>query len=225
MAANEKVLERIKKMLTLGNDAGATEAERETALRMAYNVMAKYNLTIADLPSEAKGEDRCQQTFTINADAYARSLFSSVERLFFCKNFYIRLGSAGRDAHYFVGLESNALTAASMAQYLIKSIKREATVRYGKSAGTLARSFGTGTTSSICVRVKEMLANDTEGTPGTALALIKAHQSEEIENTNWLAAMGIAPKPAKPRTNTVLMDAYAEGVVYGRTVPLHKQLD
>ena len=56
MAANEKVLERIKKMLTLGNDAGATEAERETALRMAYNVMAKYNLTIADLPSEAKGE-------------------------------------------------------------------------------------------------------------------------------------------------------------------------
>ena len=53
MAANEKVLERIKKMLTLGNDAGATEAERETALRMAYNVMAKYNLTIADLPSEA----------------------------------------------------------------------------------------------------------------------------------------------------------------------------
>lgn len=226
MAADEKVLARIQKMLILGNDSGATEAERETALRMAYNVMAKYNLTIADLPQDEKGEDRCKQTFTINADAYARSLFASVARLFFCKYFYIRLGSAGRDAHYFVGLESNALTASSMAMYLIKSIKREATNRYGKSAGTLARSFGTGTTRSICLRVAEMLANanDTENVPGTALALIKAHQSEETENANWMEAMGITTKPAKPRTNTVELAAYFDGEAYGRTVPLNKQL-
>lgn len=224
MAADTKVLERIKKMLVLGNDSGATEAERETALRMAYNVMAKYNLTISDLPEEQKGEDRSRQEFTIHADAYARRLFSNVARLFFCKYFCIRLGSGGKDSHHFVGLESNAITASSMAMYLIKSIKREATVRYGKAAGPLARSFGTGTTASICGRVAEMLANDTESVPGTALALIKAHQSEERENTNWLVAACIMPKPGKARTEHVNADAYFEGIEYGKTVPLNKQL-
>ena len=34
MSEIEKVMDRVKKMLALGNCEGATEAERETALRM-----------------------------------------------------------------------------------------------------------------------------------------------------------------------------------------------
>jgi len=40
MSIENKVLERVKKMIALGNDSAATEAERETALRMAYNLLA-----------------------------------------------------------------------------------------------------------------------------------------------------------------------------------------
>jgi hypothetical protein len=44
MMTEDKILSRIQKMLALANDLAATEGERDNALRMAYNLMAKHNL-------------------------------------------------------------------------------------------------------------------------------------------------------------------------------------
>jgi len=68
MSIENKVLERVKKMIALGNDAAATEAERETALRMAYNLLAKYNLSMSDLPEDESHEARERQDVVISAD-------------------------------------------------------------------------------------------------------------------------------------------------------------
>ena len=70
----DKGLERVKKMLTLANDAGATEGERDNALRMAHATLAKHNLTLSE--AEAAGstpeEKRCDGAIETRNMPWAR---------------------------------------------------------------------------------------------------------------------------------------------------------
>lgn len=171
MNVENKVLGRIKKMLALGNDAGATEAERETALRMAYNLLAKHNLSMSDLPADQNNEAREELFTTISADKWARDLAAAVAKLFFCSYYFSRAGTAGKDRHYFVGRQSNTVTAMYMAEYLIKSVKREAGKRYKTPTTPQGRSFCVGAVSTIWRRVNQMIAKGTETTaPSTPTA-------------------------------------------------------
>lgn len=52
--ANEKIIERIKNLLALGTNDGATEAERALAMDRARRMMAQYCVTLCDLDSETK---------------------------------------------------------------------------------------------------------------------------------------------------------------------------
>jgi len=56
--SDEKLLDKIKKLITLANDAGATEAEADTAMSMANRLLLMHNLTMADvkLKPDAKFE-------------------------------------------------------------------------------------------------------------------------------------------------------------------------
>lgn len=222
---DNKVLDRIKKMLALSNDSGATEAERETALRMAYNTLAKYNLSLSDLPSEDTTEARERQDVVISADRWARSLSMAVAKLFFCKYFYSQTGTSGKDKHCFVGRQSNVITAKYMSEYLIKSIKREASKRYTSPTTPNGRSFCVGTVRSIGGRVEQMLQQDTESTPGNAVALIGVHKREEEANAAWLADEGTSLQTSKGRAdNSLRSGAYHSGKEYGKSVSLNQQV-
>jgi hypothetical protein len=90
--AEDKIFERIKKMLALANDLAASEGERENALRMAYNTMAKYNLDMAAV--EAHGKKAEEQRINFQNDSWswlwARQVNQIIGRLFFCKYYYGR---------------------------------------------------------------------------------------------------------------------------------------
>lgn len=225
MTDTNKILERVKKMVALGNDAGATEAERETALRMAYNLLAKYNLSMADLPEDDSAEARERQDVVISADRWARSLAQAVAKLFFCRYFYSSTGTSGKDKHCFVGRQSNCITARYMSEFLIKSVKREATSRYKSPTTPQGRSFCVGTVDSIRKRVEEMIKTDTESTPGTALVLVSLHEREADANQKWLDNAGLSLTTAKARAdNSLRAGAFYEGREYGKTVSLNQQV-
>lgn len=225
MNIENKVLERVKKMIALGNDAAATEAERETALRMAYNLLAKYNLSLSDLPEDGSNEARERQDVVISADRWARSLAQAVAKLFFCKYFYSQTGTSGKDKHCFVGRQSNVITARYMSEFLIKSVKRESTSRYKSPTSPQGRSFCVGTVDSIRKRVEEMLKQDTESTPGTALVLVTLHQREADANSKWLEQKGLSLTTSKARAdNSLRVGAFYDGREYGKTVSLNQQV-
>lgn len=225
MSDTNKILERVKKMVALGNDAGATEAERETALRMAYNLLAKYNLSMADLPEDQSNEARERQDVVISADRWARSLAQAVAKLFFCRYFYSQTGTSGKDKHCFVGRQSNVITARYMSEFLIKSVKREATSRYKSPTTPQGRSFCVGTVDSIRKRVEEMIKSETESTPGTALVLVSLHEREADANQRWLDNTGLSLTKAKARAdNSLRAGAFYEGREYGKTVSLNQQV-
>lgn len=221
----EKILDRVKKMLAIANDAGATEGERDNALRMSYNLLAKHNLSMADLPTEENNEVRERQDTVISADKWSRSLAQAVAKLFFCKYFYSRTNTSGKDKHCFVGRQSNCITARYMTEYLIKSVKREAISRYSSPTSPQGRSFCVGTVDSIRKRVEEMIKTDTESTPGTALVLVSLHQREADANAKWLEQAGLALTTSKSRAdNSLRAGAFYDGRDYGKTVSLNQQV-
>lgn len=224
--AVDKIIDRVKKMLALGNNAGATEAERETALRMAYNMLAKHNLSISDLPEDASDEVREELLSTISADKWARSLAFSIAELFFCNYYYQRTHTSGKDNHFFIGRQSNVVTAQYMAEYLIASVKKEATKQYKSPTSPLGRSFCVGTVASIRSRVKEMLKDGAEGSSaGTSVALVSLHEREKAANEQWLKQAGtVLVTTAKRADNSLLASGYHAGKEFGKTVSLNQQV-
>lgn len=223
---SDRVLDKIKKMLALGKDAGATEGEREAAMHHANLLLRKHNLSMMDLPPDQHTEAREEQSSTISADKWARSLASSVASLFFCNYYYCRTASAGKDEHYFIGKQSNVVTAAYMAEYLIKSVKREATKRYKSPTSPEGRSFCVGTVNTIRRRVEEMKRSAApDAAPGTAVVLANLYKLERDANEQWLANKGVTLHTAKARTdNSIVGDAYYAGREHGKSVSLNQQV-
>ena len=238
-AAENKILARVKKMLTLGNNAAATEAERDTALRMAYNLLAKHNLSAADLPADQNDEAREEQTFTMCGDVYIRTICNSMAELFFCKYFFVRQG-AGKDSHFFIGRQSNVVTARYMAEYIVKSVRKEAAKRFKTATTPEGRSFGVGATRSISRRVQELKAHDVSkaesdanvhdvvrlgGIPGSSLALAKYAEAEETSNEDFYLTLYKKPvKETTERASRIQPDAFHQGREFGNKVSLNQQV-
>lgn len=220
----ESVLARVKKMIALGTDSGATEGERENAMRMAHNVLAKYNLTMSDLPEEQE-EARERNVITVCADKWFRVLAMQVSKLCFCNYCFSRTSVSGKDQHHFIGRQSNVATATYMAEYLLKGIRREASARFGGATTPQGRAFCCGATSSISNRIAALLKGGVEGVPGTALVVADLHVTEDAANTAWMSQTGIVVREQKARAQRpVDAFAYYDGQEYGQQVSLNKQL-
>ncbi len=245
----ERVLSRVKKLMTLANDAAATEGERDNAMRMAHATLAKYNLSMSEAErSGAKPEEqRTGEAMEGRDYPWMRTAAYSVAQLYFCEYFYI-LQYGGKVKHFFIGKTSNVYTAQEMTKYIISSIDREAqkvsTERTGKSGGTYWRSFCKGAAYQVHVRCRKireeaeeesreeaeeakLLAAGAENrTTGTALVLASVYESEKKANTEFMQTkMGINDlRPGRGRERNTAADAHAEGRAYGDRVSLNKQI-
>lgn len=223
MADIDKIAERIKKLLAIANNAGATEGERDTALKMAQHIMTKYNLDESDLPQE-KQEPRTIEEMMMSGDTWVRSVGGSVARLFFCKYYFTRTGTAGRDNHKFVGKTSNVVTSLYMFEYLVKNLKKEASKNYHSVTSREGRSFCVGAADAIRKRVVEMLeAEKSDAVPGRELVLKSLYERELDANLNFLRSMGIYLKQSG-RSSNVDPNAFGGGILHGKSVGLNRQV-
>lgn len=61
----DSIIKRIKKLLTLANNSGATEAEAKNAMAMAQRLMTKYNISVANVGDEKPKQNiRHEEYFT-----------------------------------------------------------------------------------------------------------------------------------------------------------------
>src|ERR1700733_3738020 len=159
---SDKILEPVRKMLRLANDAGATEGERDNAMRMAHATLAKYNLDLAAIESTTQthnpDEPRIETVGTFGGWPWARSVCHSVAELFFCSYIYSKGQSAWKTHHYFIGRTSNATTAAIVAEFVVGAVSREAQrlARECYGGAGFVRSFGWGAASRVRERVQQL---------------------------------------------------------------------
>jgi alkylhydroperoxidase/carboxymuconolactone decarboxylase family protein YurZ len=236
----DRILARVAKMLNLAANDGATEGERDNALRMAHATLAKYNLDISQATITLHGkkgvttEPREKSDELYLGVMWARQIAFAVGKLFFCHYHYSKVPRNQHKArHIFIGNHANVVTAQGMAKYLVSSVHREAQ-RYSNAAGgdySAYRSFATAAMVRIAARCEALRREamdktpKSSATPGMALALSDVYQNELEANRRHLVALGVALTTRKQSAKGAFdHDAARAGSAYGATVSLNRQL-
>lgn len=226
----EKALERVRKMLALSKDKGATEGERDNALRMAHATLAKYNLTMAEAEADGgkHGEKRDEGQQEVLAWPWMRHVQYAVAKLFFCVYYYSKSQRKNYSIGTFVGRESNVETAKEISAYVIQSITKEAN-QHRKNGGDWL-SFCKGAANRIVERCDELRdsaekqSNDVK-TPGTAIVLASFYQQEEQANRQFLATIGVNLVTSTPRKRKkAYASDFAAGRQHGDKINLNRQV-
>jgi len=215
------IISKIQKMLALAANAGATEGERDNAMRMVHAMMAKHNLNINDVQVSEVEENREEQVSTAHTAVWCRHLSNSIAKLFFCK-YYYHTSPRGKIEHRFVGKSSNVATAVLMSNYVINSILKEAKKSYKDSTGV--RSFAVGAQYKISDRVKEMMTSKSGESTSTSVAIINLYKTEQEANEAFLKEAGLKLTTKTARRPSVNMGAFNTGSTFGGKVGLHAQM-
>lgn len=242
----DKVLRRVRKMMKLAQDAGATEGERDTAMRMVHSTLAKYNISMSQVGSgEATEEAREKLRQTFLGKPWAINIAGAIARMYFCRYFYQTLGgNAGptqKALHTFIGRHSNVVTAEEMSRFVVESVNREAQRFQRQTGGRYAdyRAFAQGAAAKIaqrCAQIQheaeqEGLAatpadEEDAATPaGTALVLANLYKTELEQNEAWMEQQGIKTSAGRTQTyDPTKVHARLAGIDYGAKVSLHTQV-
>jgi hypothetical protein len=230
-SAEGKILGRIKKMMALANDGAASEGERENALRMSYALLAKHNLSMMDVEGHARKDEegRVQLTAEYPVYPWARQISTIVADLFFCKYYFCRHGAGKQATHTFVGKESNAITTQYMAEYVVRSVMREASKLYGSAIAPEARNFAVGVVVTLHKRVREIQdafnKEQDKAITGTALALLNLSKSELVANDAWMTSNGVTLTFRKSTQKGITDSAaFRAGKDFGGKVSLSQQI-
>jgi len=223
---NTKIIDRIRKLLKLAQDAGATDGERENAVRMAHATLAKYNIDMADVDMAGSVEKRVEIYFDEKKNPCYMVIVNSIAKLFFCKVYYtpcpVGVGihiSDRKVRYYFVGRESNTLTAMLMSEWIIKTLRNE------KRRLGVGNSFLNGASHKVASRVNQIIGNsatNTEFSNSTALAVVSLYKTEAQANDEFLADRNLKLK--KMRDSKVDSEQYKAGSEYGEKINLNQQV-
>ena len=238
----KRLMARVQKMLNLANDAGATEGERDNAMRMAHALLAKHNLDLAQCMQQGgsgaeaanAAEPRIEHTAVFGGWPWALQVNRQVAELFFCTYLVGRGRSANSVRHYFIGRTSNALTASYVAEFVVRSVYKEACreMRIRGEGMAYVRSFCWGAYEAVRKRVGALRAAATQesassATPGTALVLASHYDTEREANARFVAeryGANLVPRKGGRSGGTMQSEAYASGHSYGGTVSLSAQV-
>jgi hypothetical protein len=229
---NEKAVNKIRKLLAHATDSAAgSEHERDNAMRMALKLLAKHNLTMADVEEEK--EDRDMVFMEQFPDPYRRVIANAIAEMYFCKFYHVKVPNKQKLNFHFVGLESNCNTALEMTKYVIKSVSDESNLKQ-REAGAGA-GWGTTFRNAACARIAERCrefraeaeaesAVESQST-GTALVLANLYETEKEANTSYIVKI-LNVKLTEKKTTLVnkSRSANAQGREFGDKVNLSNQI-
>jgi len=176
---NGKIVDKIRKMLRLARDAGATEAEAALAMAKAQQMMLQYNIDNVEEVTEQAAVKGDWHNFEVDK-TWQRMLTQAIAEMFNCR--VVWAGNNG--SVQFVGKPSNVLVAIETLQWvndqmqdLYKAARRADRVRFGSFTKAQSKeyrlTFKEGCCRRIRQRVAEITAHERSKMPtGTALIVI-----------------------------------------------------
>lgn len=225
--SDEKVLDKIRKLLAMANDDRGNDQERETALRMAHALLTKHGLDLQQVEASARDAVDPRGTFDFESWSmpWTREIRHYIGKLFMCEYIYGHKKSGTKQVHWYVGRESNAATAMYMSTYVIESILKEGRRLYTHNLSPETRSFAVGAVRRLARRIEGMIADKaTEVGRGTGKELVLLELAEQEKNANLAFIADWDVKEKTPRKSEVDPRAYAKGVEYGGKIGLNVQI-
>lgn len=225
----DKIIDKVRKLINLANNAGASEGERDNATRMAHALLAKHNLDMSVLEAETGtvASDRKHDISKFQSSPWRRTVAHAMANLFFCEYAYMK----GTNQHIFVGRKDNIITAQEMTMFVMKAIAKAGSAYGRENGGNKHRNnFLRGAADKVSARAWDIkrASQKQESTPsgtGTALVLADVYDTEKQKNNDLLNELfGRPTKGRSQRRRNVDWDAYTKGSQYGDSIQLNKQL-
>lgn len=178
---DRKTLDKIRKLMNLAKDGGATEGEASVALEKAREIMAANNLTMAQLEASGKGggegSNRLKSGYKGKAlYKYQQRLMATIADTNFCA-VMINTRYRGRRAidtgYTIIGREANVAAAVNMFDYLNASLERIVTPHLESNAQRLSRwavSFKEGAAQRLAERLRDRHQEELEAQSAKARA-------------------------------------------------------
>ena len=154
METNDKVIERIRKLLALA-ERGGTEAEADSAMAKVQELLTAHNLEIDAIREKAEVTfTREHKDFPWN-QSWIREAYAAIGRLYFCKFYYTPMGTKLQRL-YLIGEPVNIMTAQYVADVVIatgnrlaKEYATETRLEYIENWGDSAATRGEATGAAI----------------------------------------------------------------------------
>lgn len=233
MEPNDKVTDRIRKLLALGTN-NPNEHEAAVAMKRAHRLLAEYNLTLEQMTeAERKAQDpytrdtRKQPKFS--GAACVRTIVKGIGELYFCKVWYSHDNSYG-DTFTFVGRASNVAIAKDMVDFVVSSLRKDCARQGGNKIPGFATTFMHAAASRVnarCVELRKQAEAGTmqaeEGTKNLP-ALRNTYLAEQRGCEEYTAQMGVSLRKAAANyrggQGYGAEAGYAAGRAAGDAVPL-----
>jgi hypothetical protein len=242
----ERVLRRIRKLVALA-EGGATEAEAETALRLAHEMLAEHNLSMDDVPENSDDVDPVTsdgEEWDRYNEAWRRTLMHSAAQLYFCRYFFSDKIVPGKNTalsqrgvkHTFVGRPHNVAVARLMGRYFVTTVNRLANdgcrktvIRSRTERGRYVNTFRLACAERLrerCVKVRERAeAGQAVTSDGRNLpALANMYRREMRANDEFLHNMKIRLREQKSRASFHDTRGYNDGRTAADSISLSAQV-
>lgn len=169
--AEERIIQKIRKLFALAADAGATGNEAENALRMANNLLTKHAIEKHRLHDP----DQVFASFCdypIQQD-WVKQVASHIARFYNCRPIFDYNWDPAKTL--IIGTTSNRLTAMIVIDQLLDQIKRD-----GKGKGVAFKNGAAYGLYEVCKKIMEARKGvDEEVIPGTGLTVIDIEQRQK----------------------------------------------
>lgn len=219
------VFEKIKKLLALG-ERGGTEAEAATAMEMAYKLLAKYNLSMADMEESTAIFETSLKEMPRNS-VWERILYDGISKLYFGQ--YLLSKTANGTFHMVIARPENVAMIHHVAQYLIRTgekLAQESASRNPSENKTAhVSAFCKGYALRISQRALEQIAQaKTEGLAAeqcTALVVSDFYDQEANARDDYMRAQKIRTVASRARVMVRSSSGLSAGKTAGNSVNLN----
>lgn len=220
---DSSVVEKIKKLLSLA-DGNQNENERENAMQLAMELLAKHNLSLGELEQSTLTIRVVEVYGDFRLEKWIRRILHTACMLYYT-DFYHGVSFdedtfAVREQPVFIGTEENIAVTIEVATWLMNSVRLESNRLYKDPK--LRRSFRLGAAVRLWQRARLLVENEKNSTtPGATNGLMVIRNQLEKANEDYLDSLNL--RVMSNRRATVVTSAYNAGVSFGEQVELSRR--
>ncbi|QBQ71163.1 hypothetical protein S0112_037 [Shewanella phage S0112] len=228
----EKIIDKIKKLLAMANDERGNEHERDNALKRAHALIIKHGIDTAALEDAgAVKEPMNCETFRCWSMNWCLSVYTSVGKLFMTTFYTSGKINGTKNVGVYAGREAAVTAAIYMGTFIVDGILKEGRSKGWHNLDKNMRSFGMGAAAKIHSRIEEMFEEAAreqrkrQGT-GTELAVLDLREQRGQEVDEYLSStLGVNLVTKKHRRSRIDREAYEKGKEHGSKVNLSISID
>lgn len=217
--ASGKIFQKIKKLLALANDNGASEAEAQTAMQLAHDILAKHNLSLAEVNAhQGHSEITEERVSDFSPTAWKGMIWDSTCKLYFCRHLFSDFTFRKGVVRFIYGKPDNVKTTKLMAAYFIKTVKKIADRECEGFGRTYKKDFLQGCAWRLASKI-ENLRSSKKKQQSTGTGLMVIYEANERLIDEFLKDTKIE---TTCRKEPDISEAFAQGWRQAESIPVEE---